>query len=748
MKAGRWNESAVQVLRTRIMISGEEFKGRARVDSQCFEGHPSKAGRSPSATATLYLRPNRSITALAPSPIVRSGNWPPLPGASVTVDVGDGQQWWRQFTGRIAEPSGTLLDGSVQVECVDESLRLEVPANQPARSWAATYDPTTIYGRPDLQLATVIEAAAREAGFEYRQGVAWEALAHLPMVGSAHPALGRLLSISYPAGGRVEATRALWSDEDGPTVIGNKFVVIEASPNDQLTPVEITMDLPPRVSGFGWTVATLYGSTDSLGALASPFVAYDHDGDVIRFGTRAGGAANSVRVPSTSSAGTPIARGAARRVTLRFTPGSSSGMNRFEVRTDAGANVNVELTSPGSAITSSWKWRRAEYFGAGPMGAMQVAGRPYPFSQMTTGRSARIRFAQTASLEVSRDTRDDTVRTVLTKAAEAECGAVWVDADGLLQYAGRGVREAQPVAATISTVDGIADWSWSYSIEHRAKKVRLNRLDCATAQPAPLNRLLWASTGVEGLLAGDLWEEVVSAGDDEDWLTVDTSVRVLDANATREDLVGSTAACATFVNTYEESEFLSMFEVSWGLELLGRRAVKWSAKVRDNLEASNQVDLRIPDIASTRFGQYWRNSPMPRLLGTKVRWVDRTSVTTTTSPDGAEEYVHDASWFVQNTAQINDLIAYLRGQVATILPVFRRVLVRPDPRVEVGDRITLRDERRARNYDALIIRKVGDWEPGSASMELIVRVLSSTGPVAPTEPATHWLQNQPSFVRS
>lgn len=763
MQAGRWNEGATQTVLTRIVVNGVTRRGRARIDSQCYEGHPSKAGRSPAATCTLDLEPPWSTSSVGGDPIVGSqypaASWPPVTGQSVTVDVGDGVTWWRCFTGRVDETKGGLSQGRVHVECVDESVRLDLRAPRAARHHAVAFSDNpavTTPSRPgpyDLGAATLVDHAARAGGWHSRFEPAWDCNLFVPMVGSAHPVRG---NVAYGGIGPNSSAgdRTQWVAEGGHQV-GNKAIVYELG-GTASSPVEITMDLPVRASGTGWTVATARAAGDpDYGVLygRGPFLAYDHNQNVIRFGIRDSSVTTVVPVPEVTAQGTPIPRGTVRRVTLRFTP-SSGSQHRFEVRTNTGATVDVQLADSSGAFTASWGPKYLEYMSGGPMGALQVVCNPAgSFYQLATTPTAHIRYLAPPWLDATRDLQDMTARDVLTKLADAEMGAFWVDRHGHLQYAGPHSRESQAHTATLTTDLDIIGWSWTYSFEQRAKQLRISRLECATI-PSKYNTLLWGNeSGSESLGAGELWEKIVTAADLEDWLWVDTTSIRAGSTSTSGELTRSTSHGGTLINS-EGGEAWEAFGATWGLQRLGNRTMKWSAQASTALGTDHAVDLRIPTNA-TNLPTYWRGRSLPRLLGSRIEWAEKTEQASTSSTLGTEEYEHDASWFVQNSLRLADLKGALAAALSSVLPVFDAVPVRGDPRPDVGDRLWLEDKHRAFiRYDSIVLGTVLDAEDGACDLSLKVRVVgfeitdSAALEAALLNRTTHWLQNQASWTRT
>ncbi|WP_346007470.1 hypothetical protein [Janibacter terrae] len=768
MQPGRWNEDATQVVKTRIVVNGFERTGRARIDAQCYDGHPSKAARSPAATCTLTLDPPWSTSRVSPSPTLALVGmvdptyatqvaWPPLVGQSVTVDVGDGVRWWRCFTGRVDETGGSLLGGSVQVECVDESVlldqRLRAPRAAQHRSVAFFETPGFLpgkYGPFDLTAATLVDYAARSCGWSPSIGQAWDTNLLVPMAGSAHPYAGDVYAARSGAG--TAGDRAQWS-ADSVFQPGNKHITYQLR-GTLASPVEVTMDLPMRVSGTGWTTASLRGSADTISG-RGPFIAYDHNADVIRFGLRDSAVGATAATPTVVVQGATIPRGAATRVVMRFTPRTPTAtQHRFEVRTNAGATVDVSLTDASATIPAGWVPKFLEYMSGGPMGALQAVCNPTaPWGHLNLTPNVRIRHRQPPWLDATRDLGTMTGRDVLTKLADAECGAFWVDRHGSLQYAGPRVRESQEPVATLTTDLDVIDWAWVHTFEQRAKRYRIDRLECAT-QPTKHNSLLWDNpSGGESIGQGELWEKIVAADDDEDWLWVDTTSIQMYSDRTRSDLVGSTTHGGTLVDS-AGGEAWEAFQVTWALQQLGNRAVKWSAHASNTLGLDRAIDLRIPTNADN-LPAWWRGKSLPRLLGSRITWISKSEVNDLSNPLGNEEYVHDAGWYVQHPDRLADLRDFVSGALSSSpMPVFEDVPVRADPRIDIGDKVALEDKHYSFiKYFCVVLGYVLDVEDGAASMRLKVRpdaavITDSAALTAALHREPHWLQNQPSFTRS
>lgn len=740
MRAGTWGDEAVQPVTARATIGAQTVPVEATVESSLYDAHPAHPSTSPSSTGTLRVGPGRAVTRLAPDPVTRPAGWPPATGTPVTVDVGDGAQWFRQLTGEVDETAGSLATADVTVDAIDHTESLDVPVGSPA---VASLQPP-IFGSGEWRYvgmcsAWLVDRAARRAGFYAGIPNLWETRLSVPMMGSLVPDSDDhgIIMIARRSDGS-GASPALVFTSWGVALadFSARYVLPSSIPAGAVT--EITIDLPPRRAGEGIARVRVYdASTGETGFQAG----YDHDTDEIFVGTWVQPAG------TVSSTHRRIPRAGATRMAVRVS--AVDGTQTMLIRRDNDPAVTT-FTETRPEIGLAWSPTHAVAWSAASLGGFTVAASPPAWLALDTARTARIRVKEIGWWVLARDTLDKTSREVLTEIADAECAAYWVDDDGLFQWAGPGVLEAQQVAVRLTTRDAIRDLPWRRPLAATARQVRLSYGVPAISRRTDRSLILWSGNGATGLQNGDVWEEIAEARDDEDWFGQDWIPTTLSSNSDRSTVREGSTQASEMVNTATEGNTWGNLHVTWTVEEITKRSVKWTAEVH-SLPAGHEINLNVPESA-TNLPAWWRGRSQPRLRGyAHARWTEKrdTTPTVTTVTTGPVEYVHECSHYVQDATRRTELRQWLKAEMSRGYPTFGDVPVRPDPRVQVGDLVELEDPDRTGLLLRCVVQGITSaWRDGDASMSLRVRVVSHVKSAVTDLPDPHWLQSQPDGMRA
>lgn len=742
MRAGTWGHEAVQPVTARATIGAQTRPVEATVESSLYDAHPAHPSTSPSSTGSLRVGPARPVTRLAPDPVTRPSGWPPVPGTTAVVDVGDGVQWFRQLTGEVDEVDGAITDPGVGVDVVDGTDRLDTLMtsldSRASDAYLETQPPVDGWRRVGLSSTWLVDRAARAAGYFASAPVVWETRLAVPMMGSIIPDVGTVTRAAR-ASNPLTTPGALTSPW-GLAAYDVDAAYTLSTPTGAGSWVEATIDLPTkRATGQ----ARVWLLDDTAGRYGFRF-GYDHAADTVFVGTWS-------QAPSATATTTTysVPRNGASRVTVRVR--STGGDQTMRLRLDNSETVHT-WTETG-ALATGWAAHRVEITAPETsIGGVTVADAPPQWATLTPPRTARVRVQGMSWWTSSRPTTGMTVKEVLDAIADAECASWWIDSAGVLQWAGRGVLEAQPVAATITTELGLIDLPWTLPRRSTAQRVRLKWLTNTISRRADRSVHLWAASGVSGLVGGDTWEEIAASPDDEDWLGTDPGVKVLGPDSALADARDGTVAASELVNRATDGVAWGNLPTAFTLEQISQQAWKWTATV--TAQAGHEVNLRVPDhdTVASNLPRYYRGKDFPRLRGyARVKWAERRdgSPTATDVTTGRYEYEHDCGWYVQEATQRSDLRTYLRTELARRLPVLPDVPVRPDPRIEVGDKLVLTDpDRTGLSLTVLVQSVTSMWRDGDASMSLRCRVLSHTKAAVTDLPALHWLQDQPDGARA
>lgn len=762
MLPGVWNQSAAQRIALTSTIDGATRPCSVEVDHQMYDAHPTMPGTSASSSATLTIHPSSSVTRHSPDPVTRAqpgtaALWPPANGAGVAVDVGDDVQSFRLFTGMVDETAGAIADPTTQVDAIDATERLDVLVSSLSRG---SEDPTLatrppirrtggVWGNwryPGLCTTFLVDRAARAAGFYACAPIRWETKLSASLMGSAMPEIGRLEECRRQSDPASTQTPSLVFTDWGLGMVDMVAHYSLSTPTGAGTPITVLMELPSRNQTIGGVARISLSDTETYTNPSGGFqLAYDHDTDEIYVGLW------RIAFDGTfTETKNVIPRNGATRAAMRVR--SIGGKQTLIVRRDNDP-TETTFTHFSGLVADGWHCAYAVLYATGPAGGFTVNDTPTGtmWAGVDDPRTARIRVKEIGWMRSGRALIDMTSRQVLTECADAECASWWIDRDGVLQWAGRGVLETQNITATLSTTSSLEDLPWVRTRDTTAKQVRLEWMHPVIDIRSRPTVKLWTSSGATGLLNGDVWEDIASPDDHEDWHNIDTALTVLGADAARRHVIYGTVAGAELVSTSGPGSGWSMFQMSWSQpERLNFHAWAFSAAA-SNVPAGSEVNLNIPDGAAG-MPNYWQGMNMPIMRGHgRTKWGDRrdSGATSTAATTGRMEYVHECSWWVQDTTRRAELRTFLKTELGRGWPQLRDVTVRPDPRIEIGDRIKLADPDRTGLTLTVIVQGIGgSWRDGDADMTLTCRIQSYSKATIAALPALHWLQNQTQGQRA
>jgi len=149
--------------------------------------------------------------------------------------------------------------------------------------------------------------------------------------------------------------------------------------------------------------------------------------------------------------------------------------------------------------------------------------------------------------------------------------------------------------------------------------------------------------------------------------------------------------------------------------------------------------LRTPD-AAVNLPRWWRGIDLPMVRGKgRIDWTNQSVIRSTGATGFIPELIHDAGWWVQNATRLDELLTWLVDHTATTQPTVRSVVIDPDPRLEIGDKLRIEDPYRTGLRLDLILTGIDDtWDGGAApSMTCNGRVVAATQPFIVAEPVPY-----------
>jgi len=672
-------------------------------------------GLAPSTGEIAWSQP-APVATLAPQPWFRGGAvLPPAAGTSLVVDVGDGRgQWWRRLTGCIDSSSGSIISGSVASPIIDGIDKLNAVVNHvpllPSMPPVADGGAYRIVG---LTGPWITDMLARVGGFCATPPAVASTIFSATLLGSLWPEIGvseraDSWTGAVPGPQWVTTSWGLAAHD-----IDATYATVSA-----WSAVELTMCLTtPPAGSLAMTAAVI----DDAGV--GVWLAHQTGGDVITAGIRNPGTVTLLTIP----------RSGTDRVAVGFSV--TGGVASLIVQTRDGRQFTA--TSNDAAFASAWACTTVAIQGDAAVGGVTVdANAVGTWRALGFQSTARLRVSALQYLDAMPALAEKTAMALLAEQAAAECATLWVDVYGVLQWASCGVLEVGAAVLTKSTSFTVDDLGWEDNIEALRSSVTIQYRQAAVSVHNFDSVLLWQGTGesLQNLQTSEVW---VKPDTDVDWILPDmpgtflTSV-VASSLLSRGSWFGAALAgdSDTDVQTYANGVQVTI--VPSTVTDNTYRVVTTAAAVPAGLTAL----LRTPD-AAVNLPRWWRGVDLPMVRGkARIDWTDQSVIRSTGATGFIPELIHDAGWWVQNATRLDELLTWLVDHTATTQPTVRSVVIDPDPRLEIGDKLRIEDPYRTGLRLDLILTGIDDtWDGGAApSMTCNGRVVAATQPFIVAEP--------------
>ncbi len=304
--------------------------------------------------------------------------------------------------------------------------------------------------------------------------------------------------------------------------------------------------------------------------------------------------------------------------------------------------------------------------------------------------SARYRYGTGVhGVTLTPSVRDRQARDVLEEYATALLSPLWVDGAGILQVVtGRGLHEQSP-SLTVDALNDVSELGYAMAaLDHRPTvEVSYEHAHHATPTATTARTTVWE--GSTGQLPGDMDapetdETFIEVPDDEEWINLSdpaTMTRLtLDNIASFQSGVGSWWGLAGSVDGYE---YLVTTRGSVSVETL----TPWSWKVSTYNNVEYGASTEVPEIGSIRKHLHGMGLPVIRAMS-HVRYEKRTVAVSTGSSPGVLR--HETGKWVTWSSAATDLARWVHDMVSKATPVLENLVVRFDPRLDVGMKITVR----------------------------------------------------------
>ena len=667
-----------------------------------------------------------AVTERSPTPWGAETPQPLTP--AVVRAVVDGQSA-RVFTGLVDKASGSTSGASTDVGLVDITDRLRRLVSIPplARIMPPpTTDGSTVPMHIGLVPSFLVDRVLRACGFYATAPMAARCVLSVPLTGSTYPERGRVLlsrrdntwreqpyfSTSWhsPLGNRLYAE---YEPEIGGTTGGNltrPMEIIFSAGNTQENACRMEC-----VWGNGSAIAVGITSSKSL------TVQFTYPTDT------------STR--TTVFTATTAELGNWRHASVRFEPNGDRTAS-ITIRTNFGGYKRLgRATLPWWTETQPMQKVTIDLRG-NEVGGFQVAfpANPSRLEAFTPTANITAR-SPLASLKGAPAIVNEDALTLLTEWAQQECAAFWIDEDGVVQWRNRDAFVSGQAVAEVTSTHDLLDLEWSHDAQGAASSVTVSYREVAQQRSNTSRLVVWQGSG-QTMEPGDEIEEFASPPDDEAWIKVDSTPQVIEGetgaaafNRGRGSWVGFTA--------YDKNNnvYRSATRVGYkgDVQPLGPNSWKithtWAGFAPADVD---HIKLSTQDDDTYTLKKRWQNFDLP-VLRAQCRLVFQEADITASSGGMADapDLAHDAGWWIQDRSEASALAYWLAQQTARPLPVVNGVEISPDPRLQLGDKITVTDTHRTGVRVTGVITEIqqdisaGDY---SMSLRLLVTNVVATRP--------------------
>ncbi|WP_191564967.1 hypothetical protein [Janibacter melonis] len=690
MKDGTW-DGVVTAKNLQVIVGGVTVPAhKATIRSSMRDGHPAAVSTSQwSIEAEITWLDPEDLTADVPHPF--KAGWLPKDGASVVIQTGDAEtgQMWSQHRGVIDTTTGSIADGTAMSRTIDniDDLSCRVTFGALSARMTTATDSQTTYREMGLSSPFLIDRMLRAPQIDTFQGWhatpprTWQAIGSAPNQGSLWPELGTLVTSSR----RGDLYNGpLWSTTPygvAPFAYVAEYNLVGSTPEPILT-----IGLTTHGAGIGRVDA-------HDGAGGGVFVGHDRDTDEVVYGITTSTGEGLYRLP----------RNGATRAAV-YLKRLTTTSQRLIVRLSDGREVTRDPGAGG--YPNQWEAGKVSVDGRGGIGWWMVEGVKDTAQRWLTldfTPTARIRPGNIQYWNASRDLSWTDPSEWLDEQLKAECAQMWLDEDNIMQWAGRGVLEAQPTVQTVTTNSGsnptVVDIAWESRRGSLARTVWVNFLEVTRRSYAGYPQQNAAEGKTYDLGRGEEDGETFTVPDDEDWISPDLAPRKMDINTTPGQLrLGSWFGGALYRDNADGEETDTGWAWGIGAEFtrpnLRNISVRvWADPSTTWVPAGHRIRTVIPAIGD-KLAAWHHGNPTIRLrVRAILTWLEgeRSLQAGTLGP---ARFTHDVGWRVQYANgfdRVGELLSWLRTVVSSHNPTITGLEVVHDPRRQIGDHIRVED---------------------------------------------------------
>lgn len=640
-------------------------------------------------------------------------SFPPKPSDTVAVDMGYGAAVARQLTGKVDSSNGAIADGRVSSELVDAIDKLDRPVWFPPHMIVMPpwQEGGAFLACNNLPIFTT-DRILRACGFFATPPAEPNAIMSAPLMGSAWPEVGKLLSANQATGEFPPSfSPTQWGMGANSIIASYEPIVTSAGPNridDKVLQITVKVrDIKP--AGQPIDVLAWWGTS--------------------RIRLRVTGNRDVQAIVNEGTTGYFIATMSAAVAATAdvFTLRVNNGGN-YTIYANNGANVSGTrpLTSVFTTTNITSIQIAGQHLTSPHIGGVQVSWYSRPTWEATQTANLSGGTASNAGLDAVPAINGRNALEVLKEQAEAECAAMWIDEFGVFRWVNRNLLTTAEPVATLTALDDVLDIGWDSDAKGVRSAVDVKSRLANISRYATSSVTLHVGSG-ETLQNGESNTDIIEPGADESWFNIDPPGDTwthAQLNRGQRTMVGGIIAKDDTTDRWAYD--VNKIVYSYSMISTEKLALTHTAQ---GLAAGETLILKTSDVDPFLKG-FRRDKPLPIIRGkARVRWVDIVTTGVTRGPTDSARLEHEVGPWVQNPLALQELANWLSEQVSAPRPVIRDLAVVPDFRRQLGDVVWVEDPDNMRiRLKVLVTGYTNTVSLGSADQSISGRILEALTP--------------------
>lgn len=663
MQAGNLVSSDVQAYTSRVLVNGIQRPVISwSVDRELAGDLPAQivaVSGITQATGSVEFAPEQDITDGGLNPWNASTGWLPKKGDRVEIYAGDGTTEWKQFHGVIDKTTGSVGEG-FQSTLIDDYDKLSAPVSHAAMLRIMpplASDGSEPYRSAGLHPLYYVDYALRQAGFYCTPPRENSTQLYAPLQGSRWPHFGLLASSSdflttvTPWGLGVRDGQAKWLPATAPAMSQAIQVTLMVAPG-HASSTDVYLD---------------YGTSDHIRLVV------DNTRTAIAF-------KNSVEVCR-------VAMGSGTLISLLAKTGVIS------LRTNAGGSVNGSFTASGVGLSGI-------RLNAGTNSS--VAGLQVSRPSIVAHDHASISWVPTAVLDTTSlqlagiidaapVVEGRTASELLDEINNAILAGMWIDEKGVMRWANSDTLRGRTPSRTVTTLEDILSLDWEDGLLSSASRVTVKGRKPAITKGRWKNLVL-ARGGGDTMKSGDELTIILEPESDEDWILPSTDFIEVGGSDNIWGSYNNPSYSATGLYYTADGGTTTVAGLTCTITTATIGLQKVLVKYMAGTWPSDVEGVIATSPTNTNLWPKNRNQNLPRLIGRgRVQWMDE-FVEAIGAGGPGPELVHDTGVWANrtdSTEMLGRYASYIQSQTAVSKPTISGVSIAPDPRLQLGDVITI-----------------------------------------------------------